>query len=857
VQRANFLSELTSFYKSKRERIYSLHTAGTSGLGIVTALSDLIDQIVLKAVDYPSPGALQGWGGTLVAIGGYGRREISPASDIDLMFLIPTGDIKAATQFANDFLCLLWDMKLTVGHSFRTIDDCVETARQDTIIATSMLTARFIAGNSNLFSRFQKTFFSKVAYHDQRVLLEHNAERGKEEQTPYLQEPNIKTSPGGLRDIHRMKWIALPRYRTSSLSELYKLGRLTSLEHQGLISAQDFLWRVRNTLHFQNAGDQLTIERQEEIAPLLQFHDRRDFMRQYYISAGTIANVSVRFIRNATPKPPWYFISRWLKHQIDPDFYILDDKIFPTAEGLHHFFEKDENCLRLFLLAKEHKKVIPGSVMEILIQTAGGNSQALWPLSNRALFRRFLSTPGGIATTLRKMHQTGVLWRIIPEFSRIYCLVQESRSHFFTTDEHTFRTIEEAEKLMEDQGLLGTMYAEIRRKDILHLALLLHDIGKGMGGDHSQHGAKIAESVSHLLGYDEEERALLIFLVDRHLLFSDVAFYRDFTNEPILLTFARAVGRPETLKMLLVLTVADIRAVGPGTWTSWKWDLLFKLHDEALEVLTGGGLYTKRDEMTRARLVEATQGEYPDVWRSDLLQALTPRYLSCTPFDKIKTHIAAFYRAFTKPVQVTAHYNTDSEKTEYTLYTTDAPGLFLKVVGVLVTRGLSIISADIFTQSNGMVVDIFCVIDPYMSGPPRSEQIEAIALDIQHVVEGTESIEALLKKGGRHPRSTFRVDSRIPVQVEVDNESSHAFTIIDIFAPDFPGLLYLIAQTLFDLGLSVHSARIATRLDQILDVFYVQGDDHGKVTDMEEIKRIKSHLKENIERILPKPPHLL
>lgn len=851
--KADFLSELTSFYQSKRKEIYSLHLAGASGLSIVTALSDLIDQIVLKAIDYLSPDALQGWGGALVAIGGYGRRERSPSSDIDLMLLIPTGDTQAATQFANELLCLLWDMKLTVGHSFRTINDCVETARQDTIIATSMLAARYIAGNQGLFDRFHKTFFSKVAYKDQRVLLEYHADSGEKATTPYLQEPNIKTSPGGLRDIHRMKWIALPRYRTSSLSELYQLGKLASLEHQGLTKAQDFLWRVRNTLHFQNADDHLTIERQEEIAPLLQFCDRRDFMRQYYISAGTIAAVSARFIRDATPKTPWYFVSRWLKRQIDPDFYILDDAIFPTTSDLHHFFEKDENCLRLFLLAKEHKKVIPGSVMEALSgQTAGNNlPQTLWPLSNRALFRRFLSTPGRIATTLRKMHQTGVLWRIIPEFSRIYCLVQESRSHFYTTDEHTFRTIEEAENLMEDQGLLGTMYAEIRRKDILHLALLLHDIGKGMGGDHSQHGAKIAQSVSSLLGYDEEERALLTFLVDRHLLFSDVAFYRDFTNEPILLTFAREVGRPETLKMLLVLTVADIRAVGPGTWTSWKWDLLLKLHEEALEALTGGGLYTKRDEMTRARLVEATQGEYPDVWRSDLLKALTPRYLSVMPFDKIKTHIAAFYRLFTKRVQVTAHYNIDSEKTEYTLYTTDAPGLFLKVTGVLVAHGLNIISADIFTQSNGMVVDIFSVTDPNMSGPPRSEQINAIALDIQHVVEGVESIEALLKKGGRYPRSTVRVDTKIPVQIEVDNESSHAFTIIDIFAPDFPGLLYRIAQTLFDLGLSVHSARIATRLDQIVDVFYVQAN-QGKITHLEEIKRIKSHLKGDIERILPK-----
>jgi len=845
---SDLLTEFASLYRSKREEIRSLHTAGVSGHRIVESLSDLTDFIIIKAAPLISPVPLRAWGGTLVAIGGYGRRELSPASDIDLMFLTSVGRMKEAKAFAAGLLCLLWDLGLKVGHSLRSIDDCVKTARHDTIIATSMLEARYLAGDRDLFHHFYETFFSKIVSKNLQVFLQ-KVNSNKEDVGPYLSEPNIKTSPGGLRDIHRMKWVALPRYRTNSLSKLYQLGRLTTLEYQGLTEARNFLWRIRNELHFRNTDDQLTTERQEEIAAFTHFESRREFMRHYYRMAGTIADVTSSFIRVATPKTPWQrFVARFQKKRIDPDFYLSQDALFPSVSNLDQFFEQDENLLRLFLVAKDHKKIIHSSVMEVLqqLKVYSGEAPALSPQSGE-IFRRLLSKPGGITATLRIMHQTRVLWRIIPEFSRIDCLMQESRSHFFTTDEHTFRAISAAEQLLHEPGPIGKIYAEIQRKDILHLALLLHDIGKGQGEDHSAYGAAVANAVSHRLGYVEEECTLLTFLVHQHLLFSEVAFYRDFTNEPILLTFARAVGRPETLKMLLVLTCSDIQAVAPGMLTSWKEEMLLKLYDEALVILSGEGMETTGIEIIRSRLHEASRGKYPEVWHADVARALNPRYLAVTPLEKIKGDISALFRLLTEPIQVVARYDDDRKTTEYTLYTIDVPGLFLTMTGVLAARGLSILGAQVFTHDNGMVVDTFSVEDPNTHGPPPPKWIEAISQDMKRVLGGVETIEALFKKGQRYPHGAARAGTSLPAQVEVDNESSHLFTIIDIFAPDLSGLLYKIAKILFDLGLSVHSAKISTRLDQIVDVFYVQGPSLVKITDPEEIQKIKSRLTEAIE----------
>ena len=854
------LTNLRRLFTEKHREIRAYHDQGGTGARVVESLSDLADQVLLTGYQSSDPAILQGWGGTLVALGGYGRRELSPGSDIDLMFLYPAGRDKEAQSLSSGLLRLYWDVGYKVGHSVRNAEECVALAKQDPLIATSLLESRLLTGDRNLFQLFHESFFSKIVDKNLRTFLlqlNQGREDGRREYgaTPYLLEPNLKQSPGGLRDLHHLKWVALSRYRTNHLAQLFQWGLLSNPEYSSLTAAQEFLWRVRNQLHFMagKASDQMTIELQEEAARFLGLENRRDLMRQYYILTGRISEISQRFIRDAFPVSRWNRWNRsWKTREVFPGFQLSFGELTLQHPNPFQFFEKDENILRLFLLAKEHAARIADPLLEILSQIAEQSREA--PLSSEAflLFRELLSKPGRIAETLRVMHRTHILWKIIPEFSLVNRLVQESRSHFYTADEHSFRAVEEAERLVDEPGPVGKIYAAISRKDLLHLALLLHDIGKGMEGDHSQTGAEVADKVAAHFQYNQEERALLTFLVRRHLVLSEVALYRDFSNEPVLLQFAKEVARPETLKKLLVLTCADIRAVGPGTWTGWKGELLLKLYEEALQILAGeeSDPEDQKVALIVAKLRQAVQGKYPEVWLDETLPALSPRYLLTTPLDKILIDLAALFRLLINPVQIEARYLSERGVTEYTFYTYDAitPGLFSKMAGVLAAKGLQIMAAQVFTQSNGTVVDTFQVIDPDHPGEVPVERIAAITEEVRAVLTGKETIEKLFVKGHRFTLQKGKPPAHQPAQVELDNDSSHKFTIIDIFASDRRGLLYVIAKTIFELGLSVHSAKIATRLDQIVDVFYVQGPDQKKITDPGKIGEVKVRLTDQIEQ---------
>ncbi len=864
---SSVLAELKTYLSQKEKEIRLYHEQGGSGRQVVEALSDLADQLLMRAIQSVDPVLAQEWGGALVAIGGYGRRELSPWSDIDLMFLFPEGHNQEAKSFSSELIRLLWDLGYKVGHSVRNVEECIALARQDSLIATSLLDARLLTGDRNLFHRYRGRFLSKVVEKDVKTFLTQlNAGREKGYQeygsTPYLLEPNIKQSPGGLRDLHYLKWAALVRYQTGSLPHLHQWGLLSDRERATLSTAQDFLWRIRNQLHFHDgkASDHLTVELQEEMAPVFHYGHRRDLMRQYYILTGGVSEIARHFIQDAFPVSRWQrWGRRWRTRRLTPELELVGDEITMRIRNPYPFFSNDENVLRLFLLAQGHSARISGPIIELLHQLADQENKAKErPLSpeSAVLFRLILSRPGGIARVLRVMHQTHVLWKIIPGFSHIHRLLQESRSHAYTVDEHTFRAVEEAEALKEDRGILGQVYAEIHRKDILHLALLLHDIGKGQEGDHCQIGANRAEAVAKQLGYTEDEQALLLFLVRRHLIFSEVALYRDFSNEPVLLQFAKEVAKPETLKKLFVLTCADIRAVGPGTWSGWKGELLFKLYEEALTILAGevSDPEHKKVEEILAKLRQAVKGLYPQVWLDEVLPALTPRYLLLTPYEKIVADLAALFHILIDPIRIEGRYLSDSGMTEYTLYTMDQPGLFAKMTGVLAAKGLQIMSARVFTQANGMVVDAFCVIDPDYAGPVPIDRMADVARDTQNVLTAKETVEDLFRKGERYQQQKERRLPLPPVKIEIDNDSSHVFTIIDIFAGDRRGLLYVIAKTLLMLGLSVHSAKIATQLDQIVDVFYVLGPDHQKVTDPEKMRLVKEKIAERIEAFLTATP---
>ncbi|MFQ5579976.1 MAG: [protein-PII] uridylyltransferase [Nitrospiria bacterium] len=853
------LTELRKIFDGKYKEIRDYHHQGGGGSQTGTALSNLADSILLKAVQSIDPGLAEEWNGVLIAIGGYGRTELSPGSDIDLMFLCLEEDRKEAEALSSELLCLLWDLGYKVGHSFRTLDECIQLARKDQVIANSLLDSRRLFGNRALFKDFREKFFSKVVDKNLRIFL-HQLGLDKESRytkygrTPFLIEPNLKESPGGLRDIHTLRWVASACYRTDNLPQIHQWGHLSNIEYASLKTAQDFLWKIRNHLHFIDgkASDHLAIDLQEEIAPFFNFKGRREFMRQYYIETGGIFEISKRFTREASPKSRYQKWRRaWKRRIIAPGFRLVSDEIQLESSKPFHFLEEDRNALRLFLYAKEHSVRITDSLLEVIYQVSEKKKDV--PLSSDAvdLFRKLLSKPGNIAPTLRIMHRTRLLWRIIPEFSRVHCLVQESPSHAFTVDEHSIRALEEAESLLAEEGLFHEIYLGIREKDILHLALLLHDIGKGKGKDHSLAGEEIAEEAAGLLGYRGEEKALLLFLVRRHLILSEVALYRDFSNEPVLLEFTREVASPDTLRNLFILTIADIRAVGPGRWTGWKGDLLSKLYREALVLLAGEEKESKQKkaESIRALIPEAAKEELPAAWLEEMLPQLPPRYLLATPMEKILIDLSSLKQLEMEPVRIDARGLPSRGVTEYTLYTHNriSHGIFSKITGVLTAKGLKILAAQVYTLENGMIVDTFQVVDPDFPGQIPGDRASVILKEIREVLNGSEKVETLLSRNSRFQRKKKPALLSQPVRVELDNHSSQTYTVIDFYAPDRRGLLYVISKSIFDAGLIVFAAKIGTRLDQVVDIFYVTDSDEKKLTDPEKIKSIRTFLKDQIE----------
>ena len=844
------LGTLPSQFSRRREEIRAAHLGGASGRQIVSALSDLTDDLVLSGLRQIDPGLTSAWGGALVAIGGYGRGEISPHSDIDLLFLSPPDQVQATGAISAALLCFLWDVGPRVGHSLRTVEDCLATARQDPIIATSMLESRCIFGNRALVAQFQKVVLDDVAA--RCVPFLRHLQEARPVASACVLEPNVKQGPGSLRDLHRIRWAALARFRIGTFAGLREQGLLSKTEEAQLEETQDFLWRVRNQIHFQfGASDHLMVDTQEEIAPALGFESRRDFMRHYYLQTDRALDLSQRFLRQAIPVDRWARWNSWWKSRtLIPGVTLANGELSATPES----YQTDAGFMKILQQVSDDTTRIADAVLDAMAWRAA--KPGLLSAEAIALFRERLARPEGLTTVLRAMHRTRLLWKMIPEFSHVEYLVSESRTHAFTVDEHTLRAVDEATRLLSDPGPFGAIYREIRRKDLLHLALLLHDIGKGREGDHSMEGVRMAGEVVRRLGYPAEEAEHLLLLVRRHLLFSEVAFYRDFSNEPVLLQFVREVGQPEALRHLLILTCADIRAVAPGLWNDWKGALLLKLYEEALHLLSGEvpDPDEKKVQAVLVQVAAAAQGQYPQAWLDEVLPALSHRYLLSTPLARIEADLAALFQMPLHPIQVTGRPLADgsaaeSGLAEYTLYTQDrlASGIFYKTTGVLAARGIQILSAQVATHANGMVVDVFQVSDP--DGHATPERIAAIAADVQAVLRGEETVEALMTRYSRFaPAATTRL---LPasIRVAVDNESSHRFTVIDVFAPDRRGLLYRIARTLFDLGLSVHGAIISTQLDQIVDVFYVSGQDGGKIVDPAAIHALKINLARHIEAL--------
>ena len=863
----------------QRGAIHQRLLAGASGEEVVAATTDLVDGLIVGR--YRTAARTGGEALTtagfqhccLVALGGYGRREMAPHSDIDLMFLFHPVAAKVIPELVKQVLHPLWDSGFQVGHSVRTIQDCVDLGLADLTVRTSMMEARFLAGSAELFQHFHARFFRKVvsrradSYVDQKV-AERQREYQKFGETVYLLEPNVKKSKGGLRDLHLVQWVGLARCQAPTIRELSDRGILSQADYRTIKEAREFLLRVRSFLHIRAgmAQEILTFDEQVWLATQLGFTDRphllavEQFMQQYYRHTMGLHAASMRFVERCRPRSLWQRLVRWLPSpRIDQYFVVDGDALTVPVELRSQVLDRPASLLRLFDLARSRKLSIDPSLLEDIHRHA--EMLSVEGFRTHETGRTFLSILAGPGTarTLEAMHRAHLLEKLVPAFSRVRGLMQFNQYHKYTVDEHSLLAVAKAEALAEHEGVLGDVYREIKRKDVLHLAVLLHDLGKGHEEDHSEVGKRLAEETAALLGFDERDTRTLVMLVHRHLLMAHTAFRRDPYDEKVLLPFAREVGTPEVLRKLLALTAADIAAVGPDVLTKWKESLLVELYLRAMQEVSGERETV--DEPQRVARVAADVALQPvsdqnpsmdHAWIRSELEQFPLRYVYGTTARRIAAHLAGIRRLQVGGVVVDTEYNAQLGTCEYVVVAHDdlIPGLFSKIAGVMAAGGLQILDAQIVTRKDGIVVDTFQVADPDYQGAPPAERRESIGQRITEVLTGRQTIEAMMRRGVRLSMGRSFPAHRQPAEVRVDNETSDRFTILDVFADDRQGLLYVITNAIFQLGLSVHASRISTRLDQVADVFYVTSAEGTKVEEAGRLESIRQAILNEIETFL-------
>jgi [protein-PII] uridylyltransferase len=874
--------------QEQREALHKRLREGATGGEVVQAFSDFVDALLIarfrEVIQQGNAEIRSSWQQcSLVAMGGYGRRELAPHSDIDVMVLTQGNQAEMAHAISKGVFHRLWDLGFQVGHSVRSIAECLSIAETDLPACTSLMESRFLGGNPVVFQEFQKKFDRRILKRQsKRFILDKIEERQREYAkfggTIFLLEPNIKKSKGGLRDVHLVQWVGQARFGAGTIQELSNRGILAFQDYQVVQEAQEFLLRLRGFLHFEanRAQDILTFDDQVRLAEIYGLSDLpnllavEQFMQQYFRHTTGLHDRCMRFLEQ-TQERSWVDRMRrwWPNSLIEGNFRIEDNRLTIPAEKLHGVLESPVWLLRLFEISHDQAVPVDSKILNELSQylTTIPNEQFHTEEVSK-LFRGILNRPGRIAQTLEAMHQASLLEKIVPAFARVRGLMQFNQYHKYTVDEHSLLAVKETERLQEDQGIIGEVYRQIQDKDILHLAVLLHDLGKGRPGDHSKIGQEIAHKMADRLELSPQDREALAYLVFHHLLMSHTAFRRDLNDPKIILTFARKMKTVEVLQKMFILTVADISAVGPEVMTKWKESLLGELYARTYESMVKGQESTKPDSEksllkpeARNTLLEfiATHGrEIPEPkpnwssWVDGQFSQLPDWYIASTPVEQIAAHLLAMRNLSSRPTYVEGRFNEELGISEYVLITRAQakPGLIMQVTGVLAALGLEVLNAQIMTLDDGTVLDVFSVNDSDCDGHPSDYRLSEVSQEILAVVAEESSVDQVFERRRRMIFGRQFPTGRRPTEVLMDNEASDSYTVIDVFADDKPGLLFVLAKTLVTLDLSVHMARIGTRLDQVADVFYVTTTSGEKIQDAIHCGQIQGAIKKAVKAFL-------
>jgi [protein-PII] uridylyltransferase len=849
-----------------RERIRQRHAQGSPGIQVGRAMTELLDGVVLDLyrstlddLNEAGPNGLESVC-TVIAHGGSGRQDLAPYSDVDLMLLHAPGAEARTAKLAERMVRDVFDVGLTLGQSVRTSAEACKLARGDATICTTLIESRRLAGNQELFDGFVRRFKKETLRH-RRALIDlitqaRDEERVQFGETVYLLEPNVKRSRGGLRDFQFLRWIGFLLYETPE-PDGWKLREVLSpKDHERLIGGWERLLRIRNELHFHagKSNDLLDRAEQVRIAGVFGYEPQgallpvEQFMRDYFRATGCIAGLAARFVAAAHQKP---IVSRLtnavLAHRFEGEFRVGPNEIGILPKAYPKLRGNLAEILRLCDIANLYGKPIERETIEMIRAGAGDVPDEL-TADAATRFLALLDHPDRLGEMLRMLHELRLLEKIIPQFSHARCLLQFNEYHKYTVDEHTLRAVEQATSLMNDDGVLGEAYRGLKRKWLLHLALLLHDLGKGLPEDHSDVGLRIAAEMIPRLGIDEADGETLKFLVHKHLMMSHLAFRRDTSDEGLIVKFAVDVGSPETLQMLFVLTACDTAAVGPGTLNAWKTDVLADLYRRTRERLTSNAADEQAQAAPAERRKQVREKLGPDGderWYVRHIDSLPRGYLMGNAPQRIADDLRLLRPLGRRESLAQARYSPERNAVEYWVGTYEdvAPGVFHRLTGALSSQGLQILSAEINTLYDGLIVDRFWVTDPdYVGDPPPSRSEEVCAALSKALSDPKVYRPTFRKLWQSDTRRRAAELTKLPNRVQLDNNTSDRYTVVEVFAADRRGLLYVIARTLFDMELSVSFAKIGTYLDQVVDVFYVVDRKGKKIESVAKRNEIRTGL---------------
>ncbi len=796
----------------------------------------------------------------LVATGGYGRGELAPYSDIDLLFLIPYKSTPWAESVVEYMLYVLWDLGLKVGHATRTPEECSRLAKQDLTIRTALLEARYLWGDKDLFKVAAKRFFRRVVsgshadFVDQK-LDERNKRHKRLGDSRYVVEPNIKDGKGGLRDLQTMWWIARYLYGVSR-SKAVSPNILTDSENRQFHKAESFLWTVRVALHFlaDRAEERLTFDMQKRLSEVLQYKAHpglsavERFMKHYFIVAKQVGDLTRIFCAVLEARQKKTFFSRIRRTKKLKEFAVESGRL--TVQKKDDFKDNPALMVRIFRVADESGLDIhPDALRQMKHNLQAIDANVRKNPDANADFLSVLTSTNEAEVTLRRMNEAGVFGRFIPDFGRVVAQMQYDMYHHYTVDEHTIQAIGllpriESGALVADHPLSTEVIQKIVSRRVLYVAVLLHDIAKGRGGDHSVIGADVAKALCPRFGLKPAETETVAWLVRWHLLMSNTAFKRDLADHKTIMDFCEIVKSPERLRLLLVLTVVDIRAVGPGTWNGWKGQLLRDLYRAAEEVLNAG--HAGRAREVRVSKKKAALAKSLKSWDTALIEAHQARmndaYWIAEEKDTLLQNARLMRRTDEqgKPLGITARVETFQDMTNVAVYVEDHPGVFARVVGALGVAGATITGAKIHTSRDGMAMDNFTVQDLEGRAFDSRRQLDRLEETIFNTLQGNVRPKEQLK----NKRVFGAKDSAFEIEpvVLIDNKASNRATVIEVNAKDRPGLLYDLAYALYRLKLSIYSAHVATYGERAIDVFYVRDLVGQKVSNKVRLRNIESKL---------------